>query len=67
MTFLILTLAIAVVAVLTLRKRHSADEVIELDESDIWMDVRRTPPPPPQRGRRGRRAPALSQQHALIH
>jgi hypothetical protein len=64
MTFFILTLAIAAVAVLALRKRHSPDEVIELDESDIWTDVRRTPPPPPPRGRR---APALSQQHALIH
>jgi len=64
MTFFILTLATATVAVLALRKRHSRDEVIELDESDIWTDVRRTPPPPPPRGRR---APALSQQHALIH
>ena len=62
MTFFILTLAIAAVAVLALRKRHSPDEVIELDESDIWADVPRQPPPPPRR-----RAPALSQQHALIH
>jgi hypothetical protein len=64
MTFFILTLAVAAVAVLALRKRHSADEVIELDESDIWADVPRQPPPPPPRVRR---APALSQQHALIH
>jgi hypothetical protein len=64
MTFFILTLATATAAVLALRKRHSADEVIELDESDIWADVPRQPPPPPPRRSR---APALSQQHALIH
>jgi hypothetical protein len=64
MTFFILTLAMAAVAMLALRKRHSPDEVIELDESDIWADIPRQPPPPPPR--RGR-APALSQQHALIH
>ena len=63
MTFFILTLAVAAVAILALRKRHSRYDVIELDESDIWMDVPREPPPPPHR----RRAQALSQQHALIH
>ncbi len=63
MTFLILVIAAAGLAALALRKHHETNEVIELDESDIWTDVRRTPPPPPARRLR---APALSQQHALI-
>ncbi|MEO8844656.1 MAG: hypothetical protein ABI591_34275 [Kofleriaceae bacterium] len=62
MTFFILTLAVASVAMLALRKRHGPDDVIELDESDIWADVPRQPPPPPPR-----RAPALGQHPALVH
>jgi hypothetical protein len=46
MTLLVLVLAMVVVTLLALYRRHRDNEYIEIDDADIWAVM---PPPPPHR------------------